>query len=131
MRPIIEKGYLYLATPPLYKCSKGSHEEYCWDEQQREQFIMRYGNGEERQVKVQRYKGLGEMNAEQLWDTTMNPKTRTLVQVQVDDESEGQAEKRISVLMSDDVAPRREWIDSHVSFTLEDNYVVSNKGSDE
>ena len=114
MRPIIEKGYLYLATPPLYKCSKGSHEEYCWDEQQREQFIMRYGNGEERQVKVQRYKGLGEMNAEQLWDTTMDPDNRILKQVQISDAAE--SDRIFSMLMGEDVAPRREFIEQNATY---------------
>ena len=114
MRPIIEKGYLYLATPPLYKCSKGSHEEYCWDEQQREQFIMRYGNGEERQVKVQRYKGLGEMNAEQLWDTTMDPENRILKQVQISDAAE--SDRIFSMLMGEDVAPRREFIEQNATY---------------
>ena len=114
MRPIIEKGYLYLATHPLYKCSKGSHEEYCWDEQQREQFIMRYGNGEERQVKVQRYKGLGEMNAEQLWDTTMDPDNRILKQVQISDAAE--SDRIFSMLMGEDVAPRREFIEQNATY---------------
>jgi len=114
MRPIIENGYLYLATPPLYKCTKGSHEEYCWDEQQREQFIMRYANGEEKQVKVQRYKGLGEMNAEQLWDTTMDPENRILKQVQISDVAE--SDRIFSMLMGEDVAPRREFIEQNATY---------------
>ena len=114
MRPIIENGYLYLATPPLYKCSKGSHEEYCWDEQQREQFIMRYANGEEKQVKVQRYKGHGEMNAEQLWDTTMDPENRILKQVHISDAAE--SDRIFSMLMGEDVAPRREFIEQNATY---------------
>ena len=114
MRPIIENGYLYLATPPLYKCSKGSHEEYCWDEQQREQFIMRYANGEEKQVKVQRYKGLGEMNAEQLWDTTMDPENRILKQVHISDAAD--SVRILSMLMGEDVAPRREFIEQNATY---------------
>ena len=84
MRSLIENGYVYLATPPLYLCKKGKVEEYCWTEQQRQQFILKYGGGNENSIHTQRYKGLGEMNDHQLWDTTMNPENRTLKQITID-----------------------------------------------
>ena len=112
--------------PPLYKITVKEKKQdkvyYAWSDQELNNFKLNYNI-----VNVQRYKGLGEMNAEQLWETTMNPATRTLVKVHVDDENEGAAENRISVLMSDEVGPRREWIDSHVSFTLEDDYIIDTK----
>ena len=110
MRPVIENGYLYLATPHLYKCKKGKEEEYCWTEQQVQQFIARYGEG----TKVQRYKGLGEMSAEELKDTTMDPNQRLLKQVTIDDAAE--ADRIFSMLMGEDVAPRRDFIEANANY---------------
>ena len=104
MRPIIENGYLYLATPPLYKCKLGKNEEYCWNDQQVQQFIMRHGE----RTTVQRYKGLGEMSAKELRDTTMAPEHRMLKQVQISDAAE--ADRIFSMLMGEDVGPRRDLI---------------------
>ena len=124
MRDLVKAGKLYIAMPPLYKVTyrgkKKDMVEYAWSEAELNNISRKHTV-----TNVQRYKGLGEMNADQLWETTMNPATRTLVKVMVDDDSEADAEKRINVLMGDDVLPRREWIDSHVSFTMEDDYVIS------
>ena len=109
IRPIIENGYIYLATPPLYKCTKGNTEKYCWDDVQLQQFINEYGKGDEKSVKIQRYKGLGEMNPEQLWETTMDPQNRILKQVSIADAAD--ADRIFSMLMGEDVAPRREFIE--------------------
>ena len=109
IRPIIENGYLYLATPPLYKCTKGNTEKYCWDDVQLQQFINEYGKGDEKSVKIQRYKGFGEMNPEQLWETTMDPQNRILKQVSIADAAD--ADRIFSMLMGEDVAPRREFIE--------------------
>lgn len=114
MKVLIEKGYLYIATPPLYLCKKGKVEEYCWTENQRLQFIEKYGNGSEQSIHVQRYKGLGEMNAEQLWHTTMDPEHRTLRQVTI--ENAADADHVFSMLMGDDVAPRREFIEANATY---------------
>lgn len=114
MKVLIEKGYLYIATPPLYLCKKGKVEEYCWTENQRLQFIEKYGNGSEQGIHVQRYKGLGEMNAEQLWHTTMDPEHRTLRQVTI--ENAADADHVFSMLMGDDVAPRREFIEANATY---------------
>ena len=110
MRPIIENGYLYLATPPLYKCSRGKVEEYCWNDAQVQQFIARYGE----KTKVQRYKGLGEMSAEELRDTTMDPEQRLLKQINISDAAE--ADRIFSMLMGEDVAPRRDFIEANANY---------------
>lgn len=110
MRPIIENGYLYLATPPLYKCVKGKVEEYCWTEQQRQAFIEKYGP----QTRVQRYKGLGEMSDKELRDTTMSPEHRMLKQVQISDAAE--ADHIFSMLMGEDVGPRRDFIEANANY---------------
>jgi DNA gyrase subunit B len=114
MRPLIENGYVYIATPPLYLCKKGKIEEYCWDERQRQAFIDKYADGNENAIHTQRYKGLGEMNAEQLWDTTMNPEHRTLRQVTI--ENAADADMVFSMLMGEEVAPRREFIEENASY---------------
>lgn len=114
MRPLIERGYVYIATPPLYLCKKGKIEEYCWDDRQRQAFIDKYGEGNENAIHTQRYKGLGEMNASQLWDTTMNPEHRTLRQVTIENAAE--ADHVFSMLMGEDVAPRREFIEENATY---------------
>lgn len=114
MRSLIENGYVYLATPPLYLCKKGKVEEYCWTEQQRQQFILKYGGGKENSIHTQRYKGLGEMNDHQLWDTTMNPENRTLKQITIDNAAE--ADQIFAMLMGEDVGPRREFIEENATY---------------
>ncbi|MFD2616699.1 DNA topoisomerase IV subunit B [Terrilactibacillus laevilacticus] len=118
MRPLLEAGKVYIALPPLYKVSKGSGKKevlkYAWDERGLKEAIKEIGKG----YILQRYKGLGEMNADQLWETTMNPETRTLIRVKIDDPAH--AERRVTTLMGDKVEPRRKWIESHVAFGLDE-----------
>ena len=115
MKELIENGYVYIATPPLYLIKKGSKQEYCWTEEERIRIIAEYsGNGKESGVHLQRYKGLGEMNAEQLWSTTMDPQFRTLRQVTIENGTE--ADRIFSMLMGDDVPPRREFIEKNAKY---------------
>lgn len=118
MRELIEKGMVYIALPPLYKLQKGKEIQYAWDEEELESLRKTFPKG----FSLQRYKGLGEMNADQLWDTTMCPETRTLIQVTIEDAVV--AEKRVSVLMGDKADLRRDWIEDNVVFTMEDDYEV-------
>ena len=119
MRPLVEAGKVYIALPPLYKISKGSGKkevfEYAWTERDLDEAIARIGKG----YVIQRYKGLGEMNAPQLWDTTMNPATRTLIRVRIEDGA--RAERHVTTLMGDKVEPRRKWIEANVDFGMEDD----------
>ena len=114
MPQIIQNGYLYIATPPLYLCKKGKVEEYCWTDAQRQKFIDTYGGGLENAVHTQRYKGLVEMNAQQLWETTMDPDNRMLKQVNIDNAAE--ADYIFSMLMGEDVGPRREFIEENATY---------------
>lgn len=111
MQDLIQRGHVYIATPPLYLVKKGKREEYCWTEQQRVRLIEEWGEGKDTGIHVQRYKGLGEMNAEQLWSTTMNPEMRTLRQVTIENAME--ADHIFSMLMGDEVPPRRQFIEDH------------------
>ena len=111
---VIQQGCLYIATPPLYLCTKGKAKEYCWTDQQRQKFIDTYGGGSENAVHTQRYKGLGEMNPEQLWETTMNPENRMLKQVHLENAAE--ADYIFSMLMGEDVGPRREFIEENATY---------------
>ena len=117
MKPLIEDGRLYIAMPPLYKITMGNKESYAWSNEE----LKNITNGKSN-YKVQRYKGLGEMNADQLCDTTMDPRTRSLIKINITDAA--LAEKRVSVLMGDAVEPRKEWIEENVEFSLEDNYQI-------
>lgn len=125
MKPLIEAGKVYIALPPLYKVSKGQGKkqviEYAWTDDELAAMIKKVGKG----YMLQRYKGLGEMNAEQLWETTMDPTSRTLIRVRIDDAA--QAERRVTTLMGDKVEPRRKWIENHVQFTLEEDGSILDK----
>ncbi|PWU68759.1 DNA topoisomerase IV subunit B [Gracilibacillus dipsosauri] len=126
MRPLIEEGKVFIALPPLYQITKGKGAkakiEYAWNEEEMKKITKLYKTG----YQLQRYKGLGEMNAEQLWETTMNPESRTLIRVTIDDLA--RAEKRVTTLMGDKVEPRRKWIESHVQFSLdEDENIIDNE----
>jgi DNA gyrase subunit B len=114
MKELIEKGYIYIATPPLYLVKKGKEQVYCWNDEQRQAAVRQIGGEKESSVNVQRYKGLGEMNAEQLWETTMNPDKRTLRKVTID--SAAEADRIFSMLMGDDVPPRRDFIERNAKY---------------
>ena len=114
LKSLIEKGYVYIATPPLYLLKKGKDQRYCWDENQRDLMIQEMKGGKDVNVVVQRYKGLGEMNASQLWDTTMNPDHRTLKKVTIDNAAE--ADRVFSMLMGDEVPPRRQFIEANAKY---------------
>ncbi|HAQ8667112.1 TPA: DNA topoisomerase IV subunit B [Enterococcus faecium] len=128
MKPLIEAGKVYIALPPLYKVSKGQGKkqviEYAWTDDELAAMIKKVGKG----YMLQRYKGLGEMNAEQLWETTMDPTSRTLIRVRIDDAA--QAERRVTTLMGDKIEPRRKWIENHVQFTLEEDGSILDKKED-
>ncbi|MDD3452880.1 MAG: DNA topoisomerase IV subunit B [Bacilli bacterium] len=119
MKPLIEHGHLFIALPPLYKIEGGKEFYYAWEEEERKEILEKFKN---KQVKTSRYKGLGEMNADQLWETTMDPKTRSLIKVNITDVA--LAEKRVSILMGDKVEPRKDWIEENVEFSLEDSYKI-------
>ena len=124
MRPLIEAGKVYIALPPLYKVSNKNTIQYAWNDTELQELTRKIKN-----YNIQRFKGLGEMNSSQLWDTTMNPETRTLIKVNIEDFDE--ADEQVSILMGDDVEPRREWIEDNVSFDFEDNYVLEEANPDE
>ena len=124
MRELIEKGQIYIALPPLYKITNKNNIDYAWTDEELKEKASNLKN-----IMIQRFKGLGEMNAEQLWDTTMNPLTRTLIKVTIEDFTD--ADDRIATLMGDEVEPRREWIENNVSFEYEDNFTLEEVESDE
>ena len=118
MRPMIENGRVFIALPPLYKLQRGSGKrakiQYAWTNEELDKVSKKFGKG----YSLQRFKGLGEMNADQLWETTMDPETRTLIRVRIDDAA--LAERRVTTLMGDKVEPRRKWIEKNVKFNLEE-----------
>jgi DNA gyrase subunit B len=118
MKELVEQGYVFIAQPPLYLVKKGKDQAYAWNDEQRKGLVEKFANGKEDSVNIQRYKGLGEMNADQLWETTMNPATRTLKRVTI--ESATEADRVFSMLMGDEVAPRREFIESHAKYARVD-----------
>ena len=114
MRPLIDHGYIYIAAPPLYQVRRGKEFRYCWTEEERQEAVDFFKKGKDVNVKIQRYKGLGEMNDSQLWDTTMDPETRQLKQVTIDDAVE--ADRIFSMLMGDEVPPRRQFIEENAKY---------------
>jgi DNA gyrase subunit B len=114
MKELVEQGYIYIAQPPLYLVKKGKDQQYAYNEEQRKMWIEKLGGGKDDSVTIQRYKGLGEMNADQLWETTMDPSRRTLKRVTI--ESAAEADRVFSMLMGDEVAPRREFIETHAKY---------------
>ncbi|MDN6597162.1 MAG: DNA topoisomerase IV subunit B, partial [Lentilactobacillus parabuchneri] len=128
MRPMIDNGRVFIALPPLYKLQKGAGKklkvQYAWTNEELNQVSKTFGKG----YSLQRFKGLGEMNADQLWETTMNPDTRTLIQVRIDDAA--LAEKRVTTLMGDKVEPRRKWIEHNVKFNLEEDGSILDNTND-